>query len=80
MNLQKLKNLQASLLRGAFCAVWVFGFLLTFYEWLFAIFSDTGSPEKSQFMLQALACGLVATMAAIVHSYLIKQAANGKGN
>jgi hypothetical protein len=80
MNLRQLKTLQASLLRGAFCAVWIFGFILTFYEWLYAILADTGSPEKSMFMIHALVCGLVGTMAAIVHAHLIRQATDGKRN
>lgn len=49
MNLLRLKKLNDSALRGAFCAVWVFGIIFAFYEFLYAITADSGSPEQRTF-------------------------------
>lgn len=75
----KLKNLLASLLRGGFCAVWVMALIVSFYEFLYAVTSDIGSPEQSQFLVRAIVSISAGIIAAIAHAYLLSEAKNSKG-
>ena len=72
-------QLNNSLLRGGFCAVWVMGILISFYEFLYAVTAELGSPEQGKFVLHAVACVAVTALAASIHAYLIREA-NGKAN
>ena len=71
MNLPRLKKLNDSALRGAFCAVWVFGIIFAFYEFLYAITSYSGSPEQRTFVIHTIACLGVSVVAAFTHAYLM---------
>ena len=73
MNLQKLKTIHDSLLRGACCAIWVFGLIIGFYQLLYAIAAETGSAEESTHVLHLIICLAVTIGAAITHAYLINQ-------
>jgi polyferredoxin len=68
------QNLNNSLLRGGFCAVWVFGILISFYEFLYAATAEMGSAEQGKFTLHAIGCILVTAAAACIHAYLIREA------
>ena len=71
MNLQRLKKLNDNALRGGLCAVWVFGTIFAFYEFLYAITAYSGSPEQRTFFIHTIACLGVAVVAALTHAYLI---------
>ena len=71
LSLTQLKKLNDSALRGAFCAVWVFGIIFAFYEFLYAITADSGSPEQRTFVIHTITCLGVAVVAALVHAYLM---------
>ena len=68
MTLQRLNN---TLLRGGFCAVWVFGIIFAFYEFLYVITAYSGSPEQRIFVIHTVACLGVAVVAAFMHGYLM---------
>ena len=68
------------LLRGGFCALWIFGFAISFFEFLYATTADMGSPEQSRYVLQMCVCAAVGIIGAGVHAYLIREASNEPRN
>lgn len=80
MDLQKLKTLNDSLLRGGFCALWLGAFILTIYEFLFYAVADSDSPEQHTFLIHAAVCGAIGIAATAVHAFLIQQALHDQNN
>jgi hypothetical protein len=70
-------QLNSSLLRGGFCAVWLFGIVIAFFEFLYAAMSDYGSPEQGYYAWHLVGALFVIAIAAGTHAYLIREA-NGK--
>jgi uncharacterized membrane protein YqhA len=70
VDLQRLKAIHNAVLRGGFCAVWVAALIVAFYEFLYAITSDIGSPEQNKFVLHILGCLGVTIVAAIMHTLI----------
>jgi hypothetical protein len=70
----KANVIHNSLLRGGFCALWVFGFMISFFEFLYACTADMGSPEQNMFVLHMCVCAGVGVVGAGVHAYLIHEA------
>jgi hypothetical protein len=71
---QKLKTIQSSVLRGGYCAIWIFGGMMAFYFGLFACEADAGSPEQTQCAARFLWTIGVVLVAALAHAYLISGA------
>lgn len=61
-----------SLLRGAFCTIWIAAFILTIENFMYASECDTGGPDQITFMLRTIVCLSVGVAAAIAHYYLFK--------
>jgi hypothetical protein len=60
------------LLRGAMCVTWLFAFMIAFFEAMYAIGLDLGSPEQNTFFVRMIVCLIVGIIAAVAHAYLIK--------
>lgn len=72
-----------SLMRGGFCALWMFAFILAFYGFLDASFADNGSPEQTAAGLRFIVLLCVGIAAASAHGYLVhiaKKKEDGKRN
>ena len=69
----RLKAIHNVLLRGGFCAVWIAGLIIAFYDFLYAITADIGSPEQNKFVLHIVACLAISVVAAALHVYTAKK-------
>lgn len=70
------KNRQAmhkELLRGALCAVWLFGAVFTALKFFAWSVSEYGSANASLYAWQTGICFVVVVVAAIAHAYLIHE-------
>lgn len=74
----KANLVQHSLLRGGFCALWIFGFVLTFYQFLYACTADMGSPEQNTYVRHMIVCAAVGIIGAATHAYLIHEALDAR--
>jgi hypothetical protein len=69
--LQKFKTIHDSALRGACCAVWVFGLIIAFYQFLEVVMSEMGSAEANAAMIRLVICLGAVVSGAAIHAYLI---------
>lgn len=76
MKLQRLKTLQANLLRQFICAEWVCGFLMAVFFAIAAGSASYQSPEQSYYVMRAIACLAVGIVGMVAHGYLIDKAAH----
>jgi len=67
---QRLKNLSKTLLRGGYCAVWIFSFIMAFAEFLYYAESDSDTDAHRYFlrMVVAIVIGIVTS---VTHSHLL---------
>ena len=74
MNLQRLKAIQASILRGGFCATWIASGVMAFYEFLYSVTAEIDNPEPNIYMIRSGICLIIFALASVAHSILLRDA------
>ena len=67
----KFSNIQETLLRGAFCSIWIFGTLMALMFTLVASNCDYDDPTAPFYWHRALVSLVVVAIAGLNHGYLI---------
>jgi hypothetical protein len=74
----KVQAIHDTAMRGGFCALWMAALILTIEEWMFAVISDIGSPERAAYCEYTLGYFAVLVVAALAHGYLLHERAKSE--
>jgi hypothetical protein len=68
---EKVSEILETLLRGAFCAIWIFGTMMALLFALAASNADYDDPTAPFYWHRALGCLIVVALAGFAHGYLL---------